>query len=116
VEGQGVSYKIKEPPAYPTRPLGLHFVHFFLAAPFLGFLVPIGLLVVYIQFDPRLRFVERLQFALPDGVQVLGVIPHVITPMERRVRRTEWVYIGIFVLVVMLFYAAVAVVRLLGVA
>ena len=36
IEGQGVNYKIQEPPFYPNSPTGLRFVHFYLAAPFVG--------------------------------------------------------------------------------
>jgi polysaccharide chain length determinant protein (PEP-CTERM system associated) len=115
VEGQGVNYKIKEPPTYPTHPVGLRFLHFFLAAPVLGLLAPLGLLIAYIQFDPRIRFVERLQGALPASVPVLGVVPHIATSFERMVIKNQWTNIGIFALVVMLLYAAVAVVRLSGV-
>src|SRR5690606_340949 len=49
VQGQGLNYRVQEPPTYPTAPVGLRFVHFYLAAPFLGVLIPIGLLIAYIQ-------------------------------------------------------------------
>src|SRR5690606_38740915 len=66
VQGQGVTYKIKEPPVYPNSPVGLRFMHFFLAAPILGLLAPVGLLVAYIQLDPRIRFVQKIQDAVPE--------------------------------------------------
>lgn len=115
VQGQGLNFKIQEPPVYPTAPVGLRFIHFFLLAPLVGLLVPIGLLVAYIQLDPRMRFVERVQAALPDSIPVLAVVPHVATPFERRLLRSQWNYIGIFVAVVLLVYAVVAVARLTGV-
>jgi len=115
VQGQGLNYKIQEPPVYPTAPVGLRFVHFFMAAPLVGLLVPIGLLVAYIQLDPRIRFVDNLQAALPSSVPVLAVVPHVATPFERRLMRSQWNYIGVFVAVILLVYAVVAVARLTGV-
>jgi len=115
VEGQGVTYKIKEPPVYPTVPVGLRFLHFFLLAPVVGLLVPIALLVAYIQFDPRLRFVDKLEYALPEKVRVLAVIPHMTTPAERRIQRSEWMYVGIFVAVASVVYAVVGVMRVAGI-
>ncbi len=115
IEGQGITYRIKEPVVFPTGPVGLRFVHFFLAAPLLGVLIPIGLIVAYIQLDPRLRFSERLQEALPPGVPVLAVIPHVSNSQERRANRREWVMAVAFMALVMAAYAIVAVVRLAGV-
>lgn len=115
IEGQGVNYKIKEPPIFPTRPIGLRFVHFFMAAPVAGLLIPFALLVAYIQFDPRIRFAERLEDALPEGVIVFGVVPHISTRVEMREMRAEWTYIGIFLGVVLLIYLSIALVRLLGV-
>lgn len=115
VQGQGLNYRIQEPPVYPTAPVGLRFIHFFLAAPLLGLLAPIALLVAYILLDPRMRFVDKIESALPDSVPVLAVVPHVTTPFERRVLRSQWNYIGIFIAVLLLVYAVVAVARLTGV-
>ena len=115
VEGQGVTYKIKEPPAYPSVPIGVRFIHFFLLAPLVGVLAPLALLVAYIQLDPRIRFVEKLEYALPESVPVLAVVSHMYTPSERRVLRSELGSIAIFIGVVMVVYAAVALLRLSGV-
>src|SRR5207248_916578 len=101
--------------AYPTAPVGLRFVHFFLAAPVLGVLLPIALIVAYIQLDPRVRFTERVQTMLPESVAVLMVVPHMRTQLERRMNRAEWSYLAVFVALVMLGYVIVAVVRVTGV-
>jgi len=116
VEGQGVTYKIKEPPIYPTVPVGLRFVHFFVLAPVLGAIVPFVLLISYIQLDPRIRFVEKLEFALPETVQVLSVIPHMTTLAERRKLRNQWFRVAQFVVLALVIYVSVAVLRLSGVA
>ncbi len=115
VQGQGLNYRIQEPAAYPTGPVGLRFVHFFLAAPVLGVLVPLGVIIAYIQLDPRVRFVERVQALLPESVHLLIVVPHMNTQLERRTNRSEWGYLAIFVALVMVGYIIVAVVRLTGV-
>lgn len=115
VQGQGLNYRIQEPPAFPNAPVGLRFVHFYLAAPVLGVLIPIGLLIAYIQLDPRIRFLDRVQSVLPPSVRVVMVVPHMSTSMAKRMTRAEWNYLAIFVAVVLAAYVIVAVVRLSGV-
>lgn len=115
VQGQGLNYRIKEPAVYPTAPVGLRFIHFFLLAPVVGFLLPVGLIFAYIQLDPRVRFVDRVHSALPDSVSLLIVVPHMTTQLERRSNRAEWGYLAVFFGLIMLAYIIVAVVRLSGV-
>jgi polysaccharide chain length determinant protein (PEP-CTERM system associated) len=115
IEGQGVTYKIKEPPVFPTMPVGLRFLHFFLAAPVLGVLVPIGLIVAYIQLDPRIRFADRLREVLPATVPVLGFVPYVSTPLERHVAKADWTRMALMMAAVLVVYALIAVGRLTGV-
>jgi polysaccharide chain length determinant protein (PEP-CTERM system associated) len=114
VQGQGLNYKIQEPPVYPTVPVGIRFVHLFLAAPVVGLLIPVGLIVALILLDPRIRFVDRMQDALPASVPVLAVIPHMTTSQERREERVQWRNVALFVAAVLLVYAMVGAARLLG--
>jgi uncharacterized protein involved in exopolysaccharide biosynthesis len=60
IEGQGVSYKIQEPPEYPLNPEGVRFLHYVLMGPFLGGLLAIGAVIAYVMLDPRLRFPAAL--------------------------------------------------------
>lgn len=115
IQGQGVTYKIKEPPVYPNSPVGLRFMHFFLAAPVLGLLVPIGLIVAYVQLDPRIRFAERLNASVPEGVPVLAVIPHYRTTFDRSVAKGEWASIALLIVAVLVIYVGAGVARLSGV-
>lgn len=89
IEGQGVSYKIQEPAAFPLRPSGLRFIHLALLAPFLGLLLPLALLVVYIVVDPRFRSVNKMHEELPDDIELLGVVPHYNTPLASRILRKD---------------------------
>lgn len=115
VQGQGLNYRIKEPANYPTAPVGLRFVHFFLAAPIVGALLPLVLIIAYIQLDPRLRFVERVHTALPASVSLLITVPHMTTQLERRANRADWGYLAVFIGLILLAYIIVAVIRLSGV-
>jgi len=86
VEGQGVTYRIQEPALPPLNPIGLRFLHFVLLGPFLGVFAVIGLVVVYVLLDQRIRFPDTL---LGLGVPTLAVIPHVKTPFTKRVVRMD---------------------------
>lgn len=114
VQGQGLNYKVQEPPVYPTVPVGLRFLHFFILAPVVGLLIPLVLVVALVLLDPRFRFAEGVQSALPEGVMMLAVIPHMTTQQERREFRAEWRNVAIFMAIVLLVYALVGVARLLG--
>lgn len=114
VEGQGFNYKIKEPPEYPTVPVGLRFIHFFLLAPVIGLLAPLAILAAYIQLDPRVRFPGKLMDMLPENVPLIAVIPHMITHSERRTNRSEWMGLAIFAGVVMIIYTVVGISRIGG--
>jgi polysaccharide chain length determinant protein (PEP-CTERM system associated) len=114
VQGQGLNYKIQEPPVYPTVPVGLRFLHFFVLAPVVGLLIPLALIVALVLLDPRFRFAAGVQSSLPESVMMLAVVPHMTTAQERREFRTEWRNVAIFIAIVLLVYALVGVARLLG--
>jgi polysaccharide chain length determinant protein (PEP-CTERM system associated) len=114
VQGQGLNYKIQEPPVYPTVPVGLRFLHFFVMAPVIGLLIPLALIVALLMLDPRFRFAEGVQSSLPESVMMIAVIPHMTTSQDRRELRAEWRNVAIFMALVLLVYALVGVARLLG--
>lgn len=88
-EGQGASYKILEPPVYPLNPAGLRALYVFLAAPVVAFGVPVGLVLLYVLYDPRIRSISSLQQKLPGGVPLLSYIPHRGTSLARRLLRKD---------------------------
>lgn len=112
VEGQGVNYKIQEPASFPLAPVGLRFLHFVLLGPLVGLMVPIGLLFVYTQIDPRVRFIEK--FGAMSGVPVLGNVPHFSSPVEKRKTRNEYLALGAFVFLVLAAYATVVLLKVKG--
>lgn len=106
IEGQGVTFRIQEPANFPIRPNGLRFLHFVLAGPLLGIAIPFALLVVYVQFDPRIRFSESLETL--SSVPLLGVVPHMSTPLAKRVMRSDVILLGLFLVIVMAVYLSIA--------
>jgi polysaccharide chain length determinant protein (PEP-CTERM system associated) len=77
-EKQGLTFKVQEPAAMPTQPTGMRFGHIMVGGFLMGFAIPLGLLFVGLQLDPRLRTATQLsdQHKLP----LLGVVPHLYTP------------------------------------
>ena len=87
IEGQGVTYKIQEPAKYPLSPSGLTFAHFVLLGCLAAISVPVGLAVVYVMLDPRVRFPSTLAANL--DVPILGVVPHMVSGPIRRARQRD---------------------------
>lgn len=108
IEGQGVSYRIQEPATFPLKPTGLRFIHFAIIGPFLGLLAPIGLLIMYVMFDPHLRSARSLQQQLPSGIELYGVIPHYHTPLGERLLRKDVLMLVILCVLAMAAYITFA--------
>lgn len=105
IEGQGVTYRVQEPALPPLNPIGMRFIHFVVMGPIIGFFGVIGLIVVLVLLDPRIRFPERLNGL---KVPVLAVVPHVSTPFTKRVMRIDMIICFVFGLVIMAVYLGLA--------
>ncbi|WP_062059855.1 XrtA system polysaccharide chain length determinant [Cellvibrio sp. OA-2007] len=109
IEGQGVSYRIQEPAAFPLKPSGLHFIHFALVGPFIGLLCPLGLLILFILVDPHVRSARALQKQLPPDIEVIGVVPHYKSPIGERLLKKDVLLIFSVAAVGMICYLAIAI-------
>jgi polysaccharide chain length determinant protein (PEP-CTERM system associated) len=105
IEGQGVTYRIQEPALPPLSPIGLRSLHFVIVGPFVGLFAILGLVIVYILLDPRIRFASRLSEL---GVPVLAVIPHVKTPFTKRVVRVDMIVCLVLACLIMAAYIGLA--------
>ncbi len=113
IEGQGLNYEISEAAQYPRSPSGPQFPMFAAAGLLLGIIAPFGAAVGYVQVDPRVRAREQLEETI--GLPVLGELPRVRTPFEKRRERRITIIIVIAAVLVSITYVAVAVSELLGV-
>lgn len=113
IEGQGVNYKVQEPAAYPLNPTGPRFLHFVLLAPILAVLFPIGLIGVYVQLDPRIRMLDKLEKEI--SIPIMGVVPHVPTKLSKRVFKVDIVLLALFLLIVLAVFVGILVLRIKGV-
>ena len=115
VQGEGVSYKIQEPASYPTHWDGLQLYQVGLAGPFLGSAMVLGLLVMLVMFDQRLRSPRALQLALPESIPVLTTIPHYRSTWKDRLLRKDVLTILIVLAIFMVAYLAVLVFSVMGI-
>ncbi|PAV27052.1 polysaccharide chain length determinant protein (PEP-CTERM system associated) [Tamilnaduibacter salinus] len=113
VEGQGLNFDINESAQYPLGPSGLKFSYFAAAGLLLGIVAPFGAVGGLLHLDPRVRGRSQLEKEL--GLMVIGEVPEVRTPFERRRDRRRTVGIIFCCLLVAAAYIAVAGAVLLGV-
>lgn len=106
-EKRGLTFRVQEPAALPLQPSGLRLMHFALAGLVLGIAIPLGLLGLYLFYDPRPRSATALanQQALP----VLVSIPDFRTVADRRRESMRWVMGGGVVIVALGIFVAVAI-------
>lgn len=114
VQGEGVSYKIQEPASYPTEWDGLQLYQVGLASPFLGSATVLGLLVMLVMLDQRVRSPRALQMALPESITVLTSIPHYRSTWKDRLLRKDVLAILFVLAMFMTAYLAVLVFNVLG--
>ena len=105
VEGQGVTYRVQEPALPPLNPIGLRFLHFVVLGPIVGVFFILGLVVLYIMMDQKLRFTDALS---KFNVKTLAIVPHVATPFTRRVLKIDMVVCFLLGLLIMASYVGLA--------
>ncbi len=107
LEGQGVVYRIQEPVVYPLAPQGLVFSHFVVLGPILALMFIFGVAVLYFFLDSRYRFERSLEsFVAP--IAILAVVPHVRTPISKRIMRRDIIVLLLMILLLAAAYAATA--------
>ena len=103
-EGQGASYKILEPPVYPLHPAGIRALFIFIAAPVVAFGLPLGLILLYVLYDPCIRSVSKLQQKLPAGIPILSYVPHRGTSLATRLFRKDMLLLLMLALILLGVY------------
>jgi uncharacterized protein involved in exopolysaccharide biosynthesis len=111
IEGQGVTYRVQDPPLPPRKPTGLRFIHFVLLGPLIGLLAIIGFAVALVLVDPRIRFPSKLA---QIDVPFLGHVPHISTGLTKRLRKSDFIIVAGFSLLVFVLYIFLAAAFRLG--
>ncbi len=106
---QGLNFKIQEPVTMPQAPVGPRFLHFVLGGILLGVVIPIGVLCLRLQFDPRIRIGSAI--ALAHKVPIITVVPHLWSPRELKSLRWELALLTLVVVATVAASAAVSAIR-----
>jgi polysaccharide chain length determinant protein (PEP-CTERM system associated) len=106
IQGQGVNYKLQEAAAYPNKPIGARFVHFFIAGPIVALIIMIGIFVAKILVDSKIRFSSEIKEI--EGVTLLAGIPHAKCSTENRMRRVHNTFLLLYCIVCIVGYIAIA--------
>ena len=113
IEGQGLSFQVHEQARFPRNPSGLQFETFASVGWILGLLAPFGVLIGLLQIDPRVRSVEQIKAELE--IPLLGSIPPVKTPYERRREKRGYFGMGLVLILIGAGYASVVFLQATGV-
>lgn len=113
MEGQGLTFRIEEPARLPLVPTGLRFIHFLAAGPLLGILMPLGIIFLLLQLDPRIRAPSVISDKL--GLPLMVSVPHLSPPFEYRLWKSGIVLLGGVIGFVIVTYATVLGLKLMGV-
>lgn len=101
-ENQGLTYKIQEPAKVPLIPTGVRFMHFMIAGLFLGFAVPIGIVFIMLQMEPRVRFSQIISDGM--NIPVLAEIHSYSTKHEsRRMKIDLFILAGCYLIVLLIY-------------
>jgi polysaccharide chain length determinant protein (PEP-CTERM system associated) len=110
---QGFTLKIQEPAAMPQPPSGPRFLHFVVGGILLGILVPVGLLLARLNFDPRIRTGSAISTRYE--VLVAAVVPHLWSPKELKSLRLEVLLLTLAVVATVAVSAMLSVLRMIKV-
>ncbi len=100
-EQQGVTFKVQESAVIPTQPDGLALSQMMIGSFLLSIMAPIGLMVVYMELDTRIRSEARWSDEWPP---LVAIIPPLATAKKRRPGNKVFVSI-VFVLLFLLYGA-----------
>ena len=64
--------------------------------------------------DPRVRSAIQLREALPEGIEILAVVPHVNTPFVKRLLRKDILLLAMLLAAGAVVYAGIAYARISG--
>lgn len=104
VQGQGVTYKIHEPPLYPIKWEGMQLVHYALIGPAFGLAVPLGLILALVVLDPRIRSSSFMEQNLPPQIELITSVPVYENVVSQYSSKRSLILLGLFLVVYLLVY------------
>ena len=104
-KGQGETYKVSEPPFFPLAPAGkIRALYIFLFAPIAALMAPIGMALIFVLLDPRIRSQLALRSHLPENIELLAGIPHNRTRLSSRLLRKDMWLLGLMAVLLIGLY------------
>jgi polysaccharide chain length determinant protein (PEP-CTERM system associated) len=113
ISQKGLDMKIYEPAYLPLEPTGLRLMHFAAAGLVLGLVLPVGMLTIFLELDPRIRSKKKLEQEF--GLPVITNIPHWVGHYESR--RIKYENRRLLALLILFFvtYFSIGLARLKGI-
>ena len=112
IERKGLTLRVDEPAYFPHSPNGLRFLHFLLVGPLVGLILPISILFLWRQIDPKFRSEAQLYNKL--GIPMLGKTPHLFTPTETRRETVQFIIFTLMFIGTLAFVIIIGVLRMKG--
>ncbi len=101
-------------PSLPATYKGMGFIEFLILGPILAFGIPFLIAVIIVVGDSRIRTSRQLNAIVPDGVAVMGTIPHYSSPKTLRVFRKAMFGLATWGAFILIVYFTVGVIGLKG--
>ena len=105
IQGQGVTYKIHEPPLYPVKWDGFQLIHYALIGPLVGLALPFGLILAMVLFDQKVRSSSFMVDNLPSHVKLMTTIPMYNSAVVEVASKRSLVLLALCLLVYILIYS-----------
>ncbi|MFK5893259.1 MAG: hypothetical protein QM504_08575 [Pseudomonadota bacterium] len=109
---EGLSFKIQEPARIALLPTGARFLHFAIAGLLLATIIPIGLIYLLVQVDPRVRFSKVITSEL--NIPVLADITRHNTTAEKKRSKKEGLLLISGVILVLVVYSYISWIKFVG--
>jgi polysaccharide chain length determinant protein (PEP-CTERM system associated) len=109
-EQQGVTFKVQEAAVIPTQPDGFSLSQLLLGSLVLSLAVPLGILVLYMELDPRISSEADFQ---ADWPPFLIAIPPMMNGTRKRI--SDGAFLAILVVVSVVLYGTAAMVSVVGI-
>lgn len=110
-QGSGLEFRTHEQASVPARPTGIRFAHFALGGVAAAAAIPLGLLFLFVRFDPHLRSPQAVQRA--TGLPLLASIPTLTHPGQRRVLRDDRRFAALLVIMALTAMIAASLFKLM---
>ena len=105
-EQQGVTFKVQEAAVIPTQPDGFSFTQLLLGSFLLSLAVPLGILILYMELDPRISSESDFQ---ADWPPFLIAIPPMLSATRKRV--SDGLFLTMIIIISLMLYGSAIVVN-----